>query len=176
MTTITLALRLADADRALLARFVAALEQLADAVAPPGEPAPLASLAVVTLAPKGASFPPAEGQMAVSIPDSFDARIRLQQPRDSQDEPTSYDGPVTWESADPAVATVAAEDADGLVAFVTTVGVGATVITASADVKRGGDVDERTLDIAIEVVAGDAVGLAQEGVELVEKEQPAPAA
>lgn len=169
MRALTITLRVAGADRALLGRLVAALERFADVVDPADEDAPLASLAVVTVAPKGVPFPATEGRMAVSIPDSFDARIRLQPPRDARGQPTSYDGPVTWDVADEAVATVGVEDDDGLTAFVTTVGVGTTTVTATADVTRGDQTDERSLDIAIEVVAGDAVGLAQEGVELVPK-------
>jgi len=75
---------------------------------------------------------------------------------DAAGNPAAVDGPVTWESSDATIATVAAES--DTTALVKTVGpVGQAQIRATADVDLGAGVKQLMTPMDLTVAAGEAV-------------------
>jgi hypothetical protein len=166
MTTITINLdvvhRLADAERALLARAVAALELLVTPDAPG-----LAAAGPFFLIPKGQ---PLEFSMS-DIPIGFDGIQTFR--------PENYDGPISAEVT-AGNGTVAPEGDSGdvfRVSLADDAAEGDTItVKYSADERHGSGVKETDDEVTYTVVAADADPLTEAGFDVVEKGQPAPAA
>jgi hypothetical protein len=163
VTAITLVHRLAEADRALLARAVAALEQLVTPDAPG-----LASVVPLFLVPKGQRL---ETSDVPEIPLNMDGIQTFRQ--------ANYDGPISAEVT-AGNGTVAPEGDSGDVFRVSPAddaAEGDTItVKYSADERHGSGVKETDDEVTYTVVAADADPLTEAGFDVVEKGQPAPAA
>jgi hypothetical protein len=169
----------------------ACLELVARAVASgavrPGEALPLADLwaayvgtgrvagDAIALVPIAFRLQRKGPAMQVQIPVGFDARVTIAPPVDAAGQATKFGGPVVWEGTADQLFTASAAQPDGMVGLIVTTGSaeGDGEVDLSAPAGPEADAPVLTNTIAVSVIAGDAVALNAQGVELVRKEPAA---
>jgi len=89
---------------------------------------------------------------AVKLGDDQEVDVTLV-PKDAQGQPTTLDGPVAWESADPAIATVTGAD---LSATIVAQAIGNTQVKGTGDADPSSGVRPIVAVIDVTVAAGEA--------------------